>query len=85
MTVPIVVIPMGARVRVKRGHLPSDPALIGRTGTVVEASEYTGARFGVMLDGEAQVRVFARGELEIVEYEAIPPERERARLKRALP
>ncbi len=36
MTVPIAMIPMGARVRVRRGHLPTDGALIGRTGTVVE-------------------------------------------------
>lgn len=85
MTIPIAVIPLGARVRVKRGQLPSDPALLGRTGTVVEASEYTPARYGVALEGEAQVRVFALDELEVEQYEAIPPERQQARLKRALP
>ena len=85
MTVPIAVIPMGARVRVRRGPLPTDLALIGRSGTVVESSEYNPARYGVALDGEPQVRVFALGELEIVQYEALPPERQQARLRRALP
>ncbi len=85
MTVPITVIPFGARVRVKRGQMPVDPALLGRAGTVVEASEYTPARFGVTLDGEAQVRVFALGELELLASDPLPPERREARGKRALP
>ncbi len=85
MTVPIAVIPMGARVRVRRGHLPADAALVGRTGTVVEASEYNPARYGVALDGEPQVRVFALNELEILHYEALPPERQQAKQRRALP
>ncbi len=85
MTVPMAVIPLGARVRVKRGQLPADPALVGRMGTVVEASEYTPARYGVALDGEVQVRVFALGELDIVQYDALPPERQAAKQKRALP
>ena len=85
MTVPIAVIPMGARVRVRQGPLPTDPALIGRTGTVVESSEYSAARYGVALDGEPQVRVFGLGELEIVQFDALPPEREEAKRRRALP
>jgi len=85
MTVPIAVIPMGARVRVRRSQFPTDPSLLGRTGTVVEASEYNPARYGVALDGEPQVRVFALGELEIVQYEALPPERQQAKQRRALP
>ncbi len=85
MSVPITIIPLGARVRVRRGIVPADPALLGRTGTVVEASEYTQARYGVALDGEAQIRVFGLGELEIVEYEPLPPERQQARQRRALP
>ncbi len=85
MTVPIAIIPMGARVRVRRGHLPADAAVVGRTGTVVEASEYNPARYGVALDGEPQVRVFALNELEILHYEALPPERQQAKQRRALP
>ncbi len=85
MAVPIAMIPLGARVRVRRGVAPADPALLGRTGTVVEASEYTQARYGVALDGESQIRVFGVGELEVLEYEALPPERQEAKQRRALP
>ena len=85
MTVPMARIPLGARVRVRRGWVPGDPALLGRLGTVVEASEYTQARYGVALDGEPQLRVFGLGELEVVEYEALQPERQEARQRPALP
>lgn len=85
MTVPIAIIPMGARVRVKRGPMPADPALLGRTGMVVQASEYEPARYGVTLDGESQVRVFSLGELELVQFEALPPERQQAKQRRSLP
>ncbi len=85
MTVPISRIPLGARVRIRRGLVPGDPALFGRQGTVVEASEYTQARYGVALDGESQLRVFALGELEVVEHEPLPPERQAAKQRPALP
>ena len=85
MSVPITKIPLGARVRVRRGLAPADPALLGRTGTVVEASEYTQARYGVALDGESQIRVFGVGELEVVDFEPLPPERQEAKQRRALP
>ncbi len=85
MTVPIARIPLGARVRIRRGQVPGDPALLGRLGTVVEASEYTQARYGVALDGEPQLRVFGLGELEVVEFDSLPPERQEAKQRPALP
>jgi hypothetical protein len=85
MTVPIPVVPAGARVRVRRGKLPVDPALLGRTGIVVEASEYRPQSYGVALDGETTVRVFATEELEVLAYDALPPERQEAKQRRALP
>ena len=85
MAVPIALLPIGARVRVKRGVLPTDQTLIGKTGTVVSASEYQTNAYGVVLDGEKDVRMFSPSELEITEMEALPPEREAAKQRRALP
>jgi hypothetical protein len=85
MAIPIVLVSSGARVRVKRGVLPSDPAFIGRTGTVVEATEYQTNMYGVVLDGERETRMFSPSELEVVEAEALPPERQEAKQRRALP
>lgn len=85
MAVVGALLPEGTRVRVRRGPLPLDPAAIGRTGTVVEASEYRAHRYGVLLDGDREARFFTPEELEAVEAPALAPEREEARRRRALP
>lgn len=85
MTISIAVLPEGTRVRVRRGTLPQDPLVTGRTGVVVTATEYRDNAAGVVLDGESAVRYFAPGELEVTEVVPLPPERESAKLKRALP
>ncbi|NIP60075.1 MAG: hypothetical protein GWM92_11620 [Gemmatimonadetes bacterium] len=54
-------------MRVKRGRFPMDPALVGRSGLVVQVDDYRPERFGVVLDGEEEVRDFAEDELEAVE------------------
>lgn len=79
----VAVIPQGTRVRVQRGRLPLDPAEIGRTGTVVEASEYSPNRYGVLLDGEPELRYYAPDELVVAEAPQPAPDREDA--KRRLP
>ena len=85
MSVPIAVLPEGTRVRIRRGSLPQDPAVSGRTGVVVNASEYRDQALGVVLDGESVTRYFTPGELEVVEQLPLPPERETAKGRRALP
>jgi hypothetical protein len=85
MAVTGALIPQGTRVRIQRGVLPLDPAVVGRTGTVVDASEYRAHSYGVLLDGDAEMRYFAPDELQVVEAPALPPDREAARQRRALP
>jgi len=85
MTVPMAILPEGTRVKVRRGPLPQDPAVTGRTGFVVQASEYRDNALGVVLDGESATRWFTPGELEVVESIPLPPEREQAKTRRALP
>jgi hypothetical protein len=85
MAIPMAILPEGTRVRVRRGALPQDPALLGRTGTVVAASEYRDNAVGVVLDGDAAERWFMPGELEVVTEVALAPERESAKRRPALP
>lgn len=85
MTVPIAVLPEGTRVKVRRGTVPQDPAVSGRTGVVAVASEYRNQALGVVLDGDSATRWFTPGELEVVKQLALAPERERAKKLRALP
>lgn len=85
MAVPIPLLPEGTRVQVRRSILPQDPAITGRTGVVVQASEYRPHMIAVALDGDPEIRQFAPGELEVVERLALPPERERAKRLPALP
>lgn len=84
MAVTGALIPEGSRVRVRRGRFPLDPAVVGRAGTVVSASEYRAYAYGVTLDGEQAVRYFAPEELEVTS-ERLPPDREAAKRRRALP
>jgi hypothetical protein len=85
MAIRIAVLPEGTRVKVQRSNLPQDAALIGRTGTVVIATEYRDNALGVVLDGEQTARWFTPGELEVVTEVALPPEREQAKRRPALP
>lgn len=85
MSIPIAVLPEGTRVKVRRAALPQEPTVTGRTGVVVAASEYRTQALGVVLDGESVTRYFTPGELEVVTTVPLPPERESAKAKRALP
>lgn len=86
MAIPWAPIPEGARVRVKQtAQLPQDPRVLGRTGTVLDASEYRPESIGVVLDSFEEVRYFAPEELEVTSEMALPPDREEAKLRRALP
>ncbi|MGH7553215.1 MAG: hypothetical protein ACREMQ_09360 [Longimicrobiales bacterium] len=85
MAVPIAVIPEGTRVRVRRAHVPQDPSFTGRTATVVSATEYRAESLGVVFDGDPEVRFFMPAELEVIQELTLPPEREQAKSRRALP
>lgn len=85
MAIRMAPLPEGTRVRIRRSALPQDPAVEGRTGTVVRATEYRDEALGVLLDGESEARWFTPGELEVTELQALAPEREQAKRLRALP
>ena len=85
MAIPYAALPEGTRVKVTKGQFPQDPALMGKTGTVIAASEYQPERIGVVLDGESVPRYFALSELEVTSEPLLPPERETAKARRALP
>jgi hypothetical protein len=85
MAIRIAILPEGTRVRIRAGVLPQDPAVLGRTGTVVVATEYRDNAVGIVLDGEPGTRWFTPGELEVVQEVALPPERESAKRRPALP
>lgn len=85
MAIPIASLPEGTRIRVQRSHLPQDPAVVGRTGVVVSATEYRDEAVGVVLDGESALRYFTPGELVVVGEVPPAPEREKAKQLRALP
>jgi hypothetical protein len=85
MAIPIPLLPEGTRVRIRRSALPQAPALTGREGVVVQASEYMPHMLAVVLDGESALRQFAPGELEVVQRLTLPAEREQAKRLRALP
>ncbi|MBT8338276.1 MAG: hypothetical protein KJO11_16935 [Gemmatimonadetes bacterium] len=63
MTLHVPIHPEGTRIEIRRGRMPLDSALVGRTGTVVELSDYRPGRYGVVLDGEEQIREFREDEL----------------------
>lgn len=79
------LISSGTRVRVRRAGAPLDPAVVGRTGTLVDSTPYRAKSYGVVLDGEREMRMFAPAELEAVEPLTLPPDRERAKSRSALP
>lgn len=57
----------GTRVRIRAGSFPMDAALLDRAGLILEIDEYRPRRYGVVLDGETEVRDFTEEELEPVE------------------
>ncbi|MEX2281403.1 MAG: hypothetical protein WEE89_02820 [Gemmatimonadota bacterium] len=85
MAIPYAALPEGTRVKIVQGQFPQDPALIGKTGTVISASEYQAERIGVVLDSESVPRYFAVTELKVTSEPLLPPERETAKARRALP
>jgi hypothetical protein len=85
MAIEMARLPEGTRVRIRLSNLPQEPGVTGRLGTVVAASDYTANRLGVKLDGDDEVRMFAPAELEVVEAVPLPPEREKAKTRPALP
>jgi hypothetical protein len=64
MTLHAPVHPQGTRVRLRRGRFPLSAELVGRTATVVELDEYRPGRYGVVLDGDAEVLDMAADELD---------------------
>lgn len=62
----ISLYPVGTRVRVRKGRLPLDEALVGRTGLVLLHDHTVGDRVNVQLDGEERLRTFSDDELEAV-------------------
>jgi hypothetical protein len=85
MAIPWAKVPEGTRVRIKQSTFPLDPTLRGRTGVVVAASEYQTQSIGVALDDSTEVRYFSPSELEVTQLAALPPDREAAKQRRALP
>jgi hypothetical protein len=67
MTLRTFRYPPGTRVELVRGSFPMDPSLVGRSGLVVETDEYRPGRYGVQVDGEAEVR-------DLLEEELVPVE-----------
>jgi hypothetical protein len=63
MRAPLFAI--GTRVRIRRGSLPIDSGLLGRTGLVVRTEPYEPDKFGIVLDGEEREREFAEREVSV--------------------
>ena len=79
------LMPEGTRVRIRRGAMPQDARLVGRTGIVVDSSEYRANNYGVLLEGEQQMRMFAPAELDVIEALGLPADRQAAKKRLALP
>lgn len=56
--------PEGTRVRIQKGSFPLEPAVIGRTGMVMNHDRANPHKVNVQLDGEEQLRTFMDFELE---------------------
>jgi len=71
MKAPLFMI--GARIRIRRGPVPIDPAMIGRTGFVVRTEPYEPDKIGVVLDGDEEEREFLASEVQALsKAEAAP-------------
>jgi hypothetical protein len=65
----------GTRVEIKPGPFPMAPELVGRTGLVVETSDYAPRKYGIELDGESRVREFHEDELQPLVERPMPAEK----------
>ncbi|MGK7312527.1 MAG: hypothetical protein ACN0LA_09855 [Candidatus Longimicrobiales bacterium M2_2A_002] len=80
------VLPRGARVEIRRGRFPADPALVGREGLVVEHSQYFPHKVSVSLDGDPTIHEFAPDEVEVVSApDALPADKRAAKKRLARP
>jgi len=75
----------GTRVKVRRADMPLESGVVGRTGMVVDSDRYRPQRYGVILDGETQVRYFAPNELEHSEQPLVEPDAAAAKKRLARP
>lgn len=75
----------GTRVKIRRADMPLESGIIGRTGMVVDSDPYRPHRYGVILDGEAQVRYFAPRELEHAEQPLVTSDQAPAKKRLARP
>jgi hypothetical protein len=79
------LLQQGTRVQVRRGDMPLESGVVGRTGMVVDSDPYRPSRYGVILDGEVQVRYFARNELAHAEQPLVEADEAAARKRLARP
>lgn len=80
------VLPRGTRVEIKRGRFPADPELVGRTGAVVEHTQYFPHKITVSLDGDPELHTFAPDEVALVSAPpAMPPDKAAAKKRLARP
>ncbi len=75
----------GTRVKVRRADMPLESAVVGRAGMVVDSDPYRPNRYGVILDGETEVRYFAPKELEHAGQDLLEPDEAAARKRLARP
>jgi hypothetical protein len=75
----------GTRVKIRRADMPLQSGVVGRTGMVVDSDPYRPNRYGVILDGEVQVRYFAPNELEHAEQALVASDEAPARKRLARP
>jgi hypothetical protein len=86
MSIRIAPLPEGTRVKVVQREVPQDRATTGRTGVVVQTTEYRPNAVGVLLDGESSFRWFRPAELETTaDVPLMPPERYAAKQIKSLP
>ncbi|MEN8376413.1 MAG: hypothetical protein ABFS34_13280 [Gemmatimonadota bacterium] len=85
MGIALPAFPQGTRVRVRRGGLPLEEGLVGRTGVVIQATQYARTRAGVLLDDEREARFFDASELEVTELPALDSRRDAVRARLARP
>jgi hypothetical protein len=57
--------PQGSRVQIQKGSFPLDPAMIGRTGMVLDHDRANPHKVNVQLDGEESIRTFMDFELTL--------------------
>lgn len=79
------LLEQGTRVKIRRAEMPLESDMVGRTGMVVDSDPYRPNRYGVILDGEVQVRYFAPNELAHAEQALVESDEAAARKRLARP